>query len=77
MGDPHPHPPPSLNFAMARKRGWMGVHPLDEKSARTILTWQYAPPYDFYNLTPAEAEVEETLRYLLDPANTFYGLFDA
>jgi [ribosomal protein S18]-alanine N-acetyltransferase len=50
-------------------------HPLDEKSAQAILTWHYPPPYDFYNLT--SAATEETLRYLLDPANAFYSLFDS
>lgn len=50
-------------------------HPLDEKSAQAILQWQYPPPYDFYNLT--SAPTEETLRYLLDPANAFHGLFDS
>ena len=50
-------------------------HPLAEKSAQAILQWQYPPPYDFYNLT--SRATEETLLYLLDPANAFYGLFNS
>jgi [ribosomal protein S18]-alanine N-acetyltransferase len=50
-------------------------HPLAEKSAQAILQWHYPPPYDFYNLTASESE--NSLFYLLDPSNAFYGLFDA
>ena len=46
--------------------------PLDEESARTILHWKYEAPYEIYNL--ASPEPEETLRYLLDPQNAFYGM---
>jgi [ribosomal protein S18]-alanine N-acetyltransferase len=47
--------------------------PLDENSARAILNWQYEPPYDMYNL--ASSDPENTLRYLLDPQNAFYGIY--
>lgn len=46
---------------------------LDENSARTILNWQYEPPYDLYNL--ASPNPEDILRYLLDPQNAFYSLY--
>jgi [ribosomal protein S18]-alanine N-acetyltransferase len=48
-------------------------HPLEERSARIILGWQYEPPYDIYNL--ASADPEDTLRYLLDPPNAFYSIY--
>jgi [ribosomal protein S18]-alanine N-acetyltransferase len=48
--------------------------PLDESSARTILAWKYEPPYNIYNL--ASPEPENTLHYLLDPQNAFYGIYD-
>jgi [ribosomal protein S18]-alanine N-acetyltransferase len=47
--------------------------PLDEDSARTILHWKYDAPYDIYNL--ASPNPEETLQYLLDPQNAFYGMY--
>ena len=47
--------------------------PLDENSARTILNWQYEPPYDVYNLTSSDPE--NVLGYLLDPQNAFYSIF--
>ena len=48
--------------------------PLDENSATTILAWKYAPPYDIYNLISPEPA--DTLHYLLDPQNAFYGMYD-
>ena len=49
-------------------------HPLDKSSATTILTWKYEAPYDIYDL--ASPEPEDTLHYLLDPQNAFYGMYD-
>ena len=46
---------------------------LDENSARMILNWQYEPPSDLYNL--ASSNPEDTLRYLLDPQNAFFGIY--
>jgi ribosomal-protein-alanine N-acetyltransferase len=46
--------------------------PLDEQSARTILQWKYEAPYDIYNLSSSDPE--DTVRYLLDPQNAFYGI---
>jgi [ribosomal protein S18]-alanine N-acetyltransferase len=47
---------------------------LDESNARTILGWKYEPPYNIYNL--ASPEPEDTLHYLLDPQNAFYGIYN-
>lgn len=47
--------------------------PLDESDARAILSWQYEPPYDFYN----NSEEDTTLQHLLDPQNNFYGIFES
>jgi ribosomal-protein-alanine N-acetyltransferase len=48
--------------------------PADEKSAREFLQWQYEPPYDIYNCSPAD--LEEALQYNLDPKNNVYAMFD-
>jgi [ribosomal protein S18]-alanine N-acetyltransferase len=48
--------------------------PLDERSAATILDWKYEPPYNIYNL--ASPEPKNTVQYLLDPQNAFYGMYD-
>src|SRR6185503_768490 len=47
---------------------------LDESSAATILDWNYEPPHNIYNL--ASPEPEDTLHYMLDPQNAFYGIYD-
>ena len=47
--------------------------PLDENSARAILSWQYDPLYDIYNL--GSSDPEDTLRYLLDPQNAFHSIY--
>lgn len=47
--------------------------PFDENGARTVINWQYEPPYDIYNLDSSDPEA--TLRYLLDPQNAFYGVY--
>lgn len=47
--------------------------PLNENSARTILDWHYETPYDIYNLVSPDPE--STVQYLLDPQNSFYGIY--
>lgn len=49
-------------------------HSMDEETARTVLTWRYEEPYNFYNADPKS--VEEGVKALLDPANFYYGLID-
>ena len=48
--------------------------PIDEVSAREMCTWQYEPPYDFYNPDPDAAEAR--VRHLLDPSKSYYVLAD-
>ena len=47
--------------------------PLDENSAKEIITWHYDAPHDIYDL--ASPDPEGTIQYLLDPKNAFYGIF--
>lgn len=37
------------------------VKPMDHKAAEEILSWQYDPPYDFYNTETTEEEMSERL----------------
>ena len=48
--------------------------PVDEKSAREFLGWQYEPPYDIYNCPPDE--LDAAVEYNIDPANNVYAMFD-
>jgi GNAT superfamily N-acetyltransferase len=48
--------------------------PMDEASARAILTWCYEPPYDLYNLEPGD--VEASVRFFLDAGNGYWAMVD-
>src|SRR5687767_7899721 len=48
--------------------------PMDQAHARSLVTWQYEPPYDFYSI-PVEA-AEEVVPFFVDPANQYYAITD-
>ena len=48
--------------------------PMDEASARSIVTWQYEPPYSFYNVEPDYAG--ESVAGFLDPAWAYFSIRD-
>ena len=49
--------------------------PINESSAREILTWRWPPPYDVYN--PRDGETEKDLVELLRPEYDYHGVYDA
>ncbi len=54
----------------------MNFRPLDEPAAREMMRWRYPAPYNIYDLAVPEAETEEMVRFLLDPANNYYRIDD-
>lgn len=44
--------------------------PLNEADAEQVIAWRYAPPYEVYNLSPADRAV------LLDPRNAYFAADD-
>jgi RimJ/RimL family protein N-acetyltransferase len=52
----------------------LAFQPADEVTVRAFWAWQYEAPYDVYNLDPEE--IEEGLRYFLDPEINCYGVTD-
>lgn len=53
---------------------YLTFRPMDEASARAILTWRYEAPYDLYNLEPGD--VEEAVQFFLDPQNGYQSMAD-
>ena len=49
--------------------------PMDETSARTVLSWQYPSPYDFYN--PKAENLERDIQFLLDPQYPYFTITNA
>jgi RNA polymerase sigma factor (sigma-70 family) len=53
--------------------------PMDEASVRSMLDWRYAPPFDCYNIADGrldEDEVQEVVRFFVDPRNAYYSVVD-
>jgi RimJ/RimL family protein N-acetyltransferase len=48
---------------------------MDEAHARSILDWQYDPPYDVYD--PGAGDSEETVRFFLDPEYAYHAILTA
>jgi len=48
--------------------------PIDEPTAREVLSWHYEPPYDVYDARPADLETD--VRVLLDPGNGYHAILD-
>ena len=47
---------------------------MDEATARSVVAWRYAPPFDVYNTDPAAWD--GALAGLLDPRYAYYALLD-
>ena len=48
--------------------------PINEGSARIILSWRYNESLNFYNPNPSE--IEETVKDFLNPENSYYSIFN-
>lgn len=46
---------------------------MDEAAARSILAWQYEPPYDIYN---ASGTTEVEVQSLVNPHHAYYAIVD-
>ena len=53
----------------------MRFFPIDAASARLIIEWRYAPPYDVYNITTDN--LSETVNYILNPEYAYHIIKDA
>ncbi len=51
------------------------LEPLLEEHARTLLSWRYPPPYDFYN-PRAHADAEDYVQAFLAPEFAFHAVLD-
>ncbi len=48
---------------------------IDEACAQTIVSWQYDPPYDYYN--PDPNHVHQNIRRFLDRPEEYAGIYDS
>jgi RimJ/RimL family protein N-acetyltransferase len=48
--------------------------PLEKHHALAVLSWRYSPPYDFYNLEPAQHQAN--LDNFLNPQNNFLAILN-
>jgi RimJ/RimL family protein N-acetyltransferase len=48
------------------------IRPIDELAGHAIVTWHYAPPYDFYNPL---GDTAEQARFLCDPVNDYHAIY--
>ena len=46
--------------------------PMDETSARAIVSWRYEEPYSLYNISPDATE--RSVQAFLDPRNAYYRI---
>lgn len=49
-------------------------YPMDEESARAIVTWCYEAPYDIYNLNTGNAD--QVVSCFVDPVNAYHAIVD-
>ena len=57
----------------------LAFRPLLSDDLPHLLTWQYDPPYEIYNLGNGRADAEalaEAVNYFLDPVYCFYSVVD-
>jgi RimJ/RimL family protein N-acetyltransferase len=47
---------------------------MNEPSARSLVKWQYGPPYDLYNSDPSEQD--SLVQFLVEPSNGYYAIRD-
>lgn len=48
---------------------------MDETAARTVLTWEYPSPYDFYNAD--QDDLDEDIESMLQPAYQYHSIWSA
>jgi ribosomal-protein-alanine N-acetyltransferase len=59
---------------LLQQEGQFTFRPMDEASARAVLSWHYDEPYTLYNTPPDQ--IEAGVKALLDPHNAYYTITD-